>query len=141
MDVFGRRVSLSVAAAEAFSAMHAAAVEDDLHLLLISGFRSIERQAEILTRKMERGLPLEEALKFTAYPGHSEHHTGRAVDLGSPACKHLSREFEATEEFAWLNRHAHRFDFALSYPRGNVQGIGYEPWHWCLSLPVPTEIS
>jgi len=34
--------------------------------------------------------------------------------------------------FAWLARHAHRFGFAMTYPRGNRLGIAYEPWHWAV---------
>ncbi|HTH44124.1 MAG TPA: D-alanyl-D-alanine carboxypeptidase family protein [Oxalicibacterium sp.] len=40
-------------------------------------------------------------------------------------------EFADTEAFRWLERHAARFDFKLSYPRGNALGFIYEPWHWC----------
>lgn len=111
--------------------MHFAAESDGARLLLLSGFRSIARQTEIVRRKIEAGKSLEEVLRTSAYPGFSEHHTGRAIDLGSPDCEHLSEAFEATREFHWLTRHASRFGFFLSYPRHNPAGIAYEPWHWC----------
>jgi D-alanyl-D-alanine carboxypeptidase len=38
--------------------------------------------------------------------------------------------FEHTEAFAWLQGHAAAYGFRMSYPRGNVHGISYEPWHW-----------
>ncbi len=72
-------------------------------------------------------------LTVNAYPGFSEHHTGRAIDIGSPDCPLLTEGFARTKEFAWLQTHARRFRFALSYPLGNRFGIAYEPWHWCLS--------
>ena len=56
---------------------------------------------------------------------------GRALDLGSPAAVDLDEDFARTREYRWLTRHAARFGFRLSYPRGNPHGIGFEPWHWC----------
>jgi D-alanyl-D-alanine carboxypeptidase len=70
-----------------------------------------------------------------AYPGHSEHHTGRAIDLGAPSVAPLEEEFENTPEFAWLRARAGSFGFQMTYPRSNVHGIVYEPWHWCMRDP------
>lgn len=135
-DVFGREVRLSPEAADAWLAMRGAAETAGVRLLLISGFRSIERQTEIVRRKLEAGAILEDVLTVSAYPGHSEHHTGRAVDIGSPDCAHLTEAFETTREFLWLAEHAAGFGFVLSYPRDNPHGIAFEPWHWCLT-PAP----
>jgi len=132
LDVFGRETRLTPAAADAWLGMRRAAEGDGARLLLLSGFRSIERQTEIVRRKLNAGLALEDILKVSAYPGYSEHHTGRAVDIGSPDCAHLAEAFEHTREFAWLTAHAADFGFALSYPRANAHGIAFEPWHWCM---------
>ena len=43
---------------------------------------------------------------------------------------HLSTAFEDTSAFAWLQSHAPRYSFELSFPKGNSQGVSYEPWHW-----------
>lgn len=131
LDAFGREVSLAVEAAAAWAAMRAEAERGGVKLLLLSGFRSIERQAEIVGKKLAAGQALADILRVNAYPGFSEHHTGRAVDVGSADCEHLSEAFETTREFAWLRQHAARFGFTLSYPRDNPYGITYEPWHWC----------
>ncbi len=130
-DASGRPVRLEKGAAEAWEAMRAAAERGGVRLLLLSGFRSVGRQTEIIEGKMRLGVGWEDILKVSAYPGHSEHHTGRAVDLGSPDCPHLSEAFESTGEFGWLVAHAGAFGFTLSYPRSNRHGIAYEPWHWC----------
>jgi zinc D-Ala-D-Ala carboxypeptidase len=111
--------------------MQAAARSAGIDLWLLSAFRSIARQAELLRRKLAAGQDLDEALRFTAYPGHSEHHTGRAVDVGTAGCEHLSEAFDQTAAFAWLTAHAASFGFHLSYPKETTSGIGYEPWHWC----------
>lgn len=132
-DVFGREVRLTHDAAKAWESISHASEQAGVRLLLLSGFRSIQRQAEIVKRKLDAGILFEEILQVSAYPGFSEHHTGRAIDIGSPHCEHFTESFEQTAEFTWLCEHASEFGFLLSYPRGNRHGISYEPWHWCLA--------
>lgn len=131
-DAFGREVLLAPEAATAWLGMQRKSEADGVRLLLLSGFRSVSRQREIVQRKLDAGLSLDAILRVSAYPGFSEHHTGRAIDLGAPDCEHLSEAFERTPEFAWLVNHASQFGFSLSYPRENPHGIVYEPWHWSL---------
>ena len=130
LDVFGREQRLAPEAAEAWTSMCAAAARDGVRLLLVSGFRSVARQREIVQRKLAAGGPWAEILRVNAYPGHSEHHSGRAIDIGSPHSVHLNEQFETTPEFHWLVEQAGRFGFTLSYPRSGESGVSYEPWHW-----------
>jgi len=111
--------------------MQAAAAAEGLNLQSLSAFRSIARQTLIIRRKLARGQSLAAILRVSAIPGCSEHHTGRALDLGCPGHWQLDTSFGRTGEYRWLRRNASRFGFMLSYPRGNPQGIQYEPWHWC----------
>lgn len=111
--------------------MQAAAAVDGVTLLPLSAFRSVARQATIIRRKLATGQRIEAILRVSAVPGCSEHHTGRALDLGAPGHLRLEASFARTREFRWLSRHAAKFGFHLSYPRGNRHGIVYEPWHWC----------
>jgi D-alanyl-D-alanine carboxypeptidase len=127
----GREFLLTPAAAAAWWKMRAAALADGQTLILLSAFRSVARQAEIIRAKRAAGQPIEAILRASAPPGFSEHHTGRAVDIGTPAHPELEASFEATPAFDWLCRHALRFGFTLSYPRGNAAGFMAEPWHWC----------
>jgi zinc D-Ala-D-Ala carboxypeptidase len=129
-DVHGRDALLHPNAAEALGRMAAEAVVCGATLLIVSAFRSIDRQTEIVRRKRDKGLSWDAILKVSAYPGFSEHHTGCAVDIGSPGCCDLVEDFEKTQEFRWLDVHAAEFGFLMSYPRGNRFGIAYEPWHW-----------
>lgn len=128
----GREFLLTPAAASAWAAMKQAAAQDGLDLRLLSAFRSVERQAEIIRARLAAGRSLDEILAASAPPGFSEHHTGRAIDIGTPESDTLEESFELTPAFAWLQQHAGRFGFVLSYPRGNAEGFIYEPWHWCL---------
>ncbi len=132
VDTLGRKIEMTPDTAQSWLQMKRTSEEADVQILLISGFRSIARQTEIIQRKLAARIPMKDILRVNAYPGHSEHHTGRALDLGSPDAEHLTEAFEATREFAWLNEHAAQFGFNLSYPRNNPHGITYEPWHWCL---------
>lgn len=122
---------LAPRAAKAWRKMQAAAARDGVMLLPLSAFRSVARQTAIVRRKLANGQSIEAILRVNAAPGCSEHHTGRALDLGSPTEMGLSVSFSRTREFRWLKRHAAKFGFNLSYPRGNRQCVSYEPWHWC----------
>ena len=120
-------------AAESFSAMQAAAAADGIALRVLSGFRSIALQKHIFFDvKSERNQSAQERARVSAPPGFSEHSTGYAMDLGdgSRPGSDLSVSFQDSPAFAWLQRHANRYHFHLSFPRHNRQGVSYEPWHW-----------
>jgi D-alanyl-D-alanine carboxypeptidase len=124
---------LTPVAAAAWKELKAAAYRDDVDIYVVSAFRSVERQAELIARKLGAGQSLHATLKILAPPGCSEHHTGRAVDLGSGRFRPLQSDFDASPAFAWLSAHAGRFGFSLSFPKDNAFGFVYEPWHWCFS--------
>ena len=130
-DIHGRTQWLQPRAARALARMRKAAASDGVELQIVSAFRSIEYQLAIIERKRARGLSIDEILRVSAAPGYSEHHSGRCVDFTAPGFEALEEGFERSLAFAWLQRNASRFGFTLSYPRGNVHGIAYEPWHWC----------
>ncbi len=117
--------------------MRQAALSEGQTLLLVSAFRSHRYQEQLVRRKLAQGVSWETILAVTAFPGFSEHHTGRAVDIGTRDSVDLTGAFEKTAEFRWLSKHAASFGFHLSYPRGNPTGIGYEPWHWAYGKALP----
>lgn len=132
LDRYRRPLWLTAAAARGWVAMREAARADDVALDAISGYRSHAYQLGIFRRKLARGQALAEILQVNAAPGYSEHHSGRALDIGTPGEPPAEESFEATPAFAWLGMNAARFGFTMSYPRDNPHGIVYEPWHWCL---------
>lgn len=140
-DRYGRPLWLATCAAQAWRVMQTAARRDGIELEAISGFRSVEHQAAIIRRKRARGLSLDSILAVNAAPGYSEHHSGRALDIGSPGEPPAEESFERTAAFAWLQRKAGRFGFRMSYPRDNPFGIVYEPWHWCWHPPAAGALS
>ncbi|MFT4045477.1 MAG: D-alanyl-D-alanine carboxypeptidase family protein [Solimonas sp.] len=127
----GRDKLLVPAAARVWLALCDAAARDGIELCLISAFRSVEFQAALIRGKLARGQTITDVLRVNAPPGYSEHHTGRAVDIGDGTTPALDEAFETTPAFAWLSAQAPRFGFRLSYPRDNREGYLYEPWHWC----------
>jgi zinc D-Ala-D-Ala carboxypeptidase len=126
----GRDKFLAPAAAAAWLRMKRRAHGAGVELLLVSAFRSYDFQVALLRGKLEKGRTLDDVLSVNAPPGYSEHHTGEAIDIGTPGCAPLEEAFESTAAFRWLTANAKRFGFTLSYPRGNPQGYVYEPWHW-----------
>ncbi|MFD0043607.1 D-alanyl-D-alanine carboxypeptidase family protein [Pseudarthrobacter scleromae] len=118
----------TVAAAEA---MFTAAEADGVIITLVSGYRSFATQAQIHDRFVaDLGLPAAEAV--SAPPGHSEHQTGWAMDIGdgSGACS-FTTCFADQPAATWAAANAHRFGFIVRYPAGSEQitGYSYEPWH------------
>lgn len=128
-SVDGANVGLTKDAAEAFEQMSADAAKQGLDIKAASGFRSVEEQKKIWDGKVANSTP-EEVAKVSAPPGHSEHHTGKTVDIATNANPTLTRDFEASPEFQWLRENAGNYGYELSFPEGNSQGVDYEPWHW-----------
>jgi D-alanyl-D-alanine carboxypeptidase len=127
----GKEHFLIPVAATAWRNLKSAAHDDQIVVFIVSGFRSIKRQTEIVRRKLNAGACIEDVLKVCAPPGYSEHHTGCAVDLATTGSVSLEISFEETPAFRWLQSHANGFGFYLSFPKGNTCGYQYEPWHWC----------
>jgi D-alanyl-D-alanine carboxypeptidase len=129
-DIYQREQRLVPAAAAAWRSMKDSASAEGVDLQVVSAYRSVEYQEGILRRKLENGQRIEEILRVSAAPGYSEHHTGRAVDITTPAYPVLEEEFEQSEAFSWLTESAGAYGFHMSFPRDNPHGVAYEPWHW-----------
>lgn len=126
----GRDKFLTPGAAVAWARMREAARNDGVELLLYSAFRGFDYQLALIRGKIARGRSLDEVLAVNAPPGCSEHHSGRALDLGCTGVAPLEETFESTQAFAWLTRRGGEFGFRMSFPRDNRWGYTYEPWHW-----------
>ncbi|MFC0677439.1 D-alanyl-D-alanine carboxypeptidase family protein [Lysobacter korlensis] len=129
-DRYRRPLWMRADAANAWRHMREAAHREGIVLESISGYRSHDYQLGIFERKLARGLTVEQILTVNAAPGYSEHHSGCALDIGTPGEPPAEESFEHTAAFAWLQRNAAAHGFHMSYPRDNPHGIVYEPWHW-----------
>ncbi|MCY7391169.1 MAG: D-alanyl-D-alanine carboxypeptidase family protein [Leptolyngbyaceae cyanobacterium CAN_BIN12] len=126
-------VKLRKAAAKAYQEMQAAAQQEGVSLVPLSGFRTLTDQDYLFFgKKAERGQVAAERAKVSAPPGYSEHHTGYTLDIGDGAVPalNLSPDFENTSAYKWLKVNAPFHSFELSFPKNNKQGVNYEPWHW-----------
>jgi D-alanyl-D-alanine carboxypeptidase len=129
-NLVGTMQRLAPATAAAWREMKSSAADAGVQLLLVSGFRTIRHQAELIRRKLAAGQSIENILTVNAAPGFSEHHTGRAVDIATPGTRPLTAEFDTSAAFSWLRANARAFGFRMPYGRGNRFGFEYEPWHW-----------
>ena len=135
-DRYHRPLWLRVDAAQAWQRLRSAASRDGVVLEAISGYRSHDYQLGIFERKRARGQDVDAILRVNAAPGFSEHHSGLALDIGTPGEPPAEESFEATRAFTWLRTHAAAHGFTMSYPRDNPHGIVHEPWHWRFDGPA-----
>lgn len=114
--------------AKAYYAFQAAARAAGYRFSAVSGYRGIESQRRIYNSYLQNDPP-HVVDTYSARPGFSEHHTGRAVDLAGSSGGLL--DFESTPECAYVHENAHLYGFILRYPLGWewATGYQYEPWH------------
>ncbi|WP_420758980.1 M15 family metallopeptidase [Nostoc sp. CALU 546] len=123
---------LNPEACQAFMKMIYAARDAGVWIIPVSGFRSVQQQEKLFQNQIKRHGSAKEAAKISAPPGHSEHHTGFAIDLtdGKSPKQDITFAFENTDAYRWLTRYAKEFGFEMSFPSNNGQGVSFEPWHW-----------
>lgn len=92
---------------------------------LRSGFRSYNTQKTLYNRYV-RQYGQASADTFSAKPGHSEHQTGLAFDVGA-----IDDNYGNTPAGRWLAQNCHNYGFIIRYPKGKqaITGYKYEPWH------------
>lgn len=108
-------------------------LEKEPSIVGVSGYRTREEQVQIFEDSLkENGREFTE--KYVAFPGHSEHQTGLAIDLAENRdeidfiCPEFPREGicqrfrEKMAGFGFIERYAKE--------KQNVTGIGAEPWHF-----------
>ncbi len=117
-------------AARALEEMFDAALEDGIELLGISGYRSYYTQRNIYERRLKEAGE-EHVSRYNAKPGHSEHQTGLAMDVGCPGYLDLTERFANTPAYRWLQKNAHLYGFIIRYTEYGEEETGYafEPWH------------
>lgn len=99
-------------------------------LLVACGYRSKEVQESLYNDKVERD-GVEEADKWVAKPGYSEHQTGYAFDL-SLMSDGITYEYTGEGDYAWINQNCYKYGFIVRYPvdKASITHIEYEPWHF-----------
>jgi D-alanyl-D-alanine carboxypeptidase len=121
---------------EAFHALEelVAGLVDDTgcdDLLLYSGHRSLAEQQRIWDSNMA-SYGEDYTKTYVAVPGHSEHHSGYACDLGFYTDDGLSIPLVDHEYGPWVWAHCTEYGYILRYPedKADITGIGHEQWHF-----------
>lgn len=129
---------------EQWNAWKNAALNAGHNLYLVSGYRDVDLQAHYFSNTyqsyLNSGFSEDEALSRTKLyltePGHSEHHTGLAIDIVDAAWqasgKGLQTAYETQASQQWMVQTMVDYGFILRYPLGkeDITGIQYEPWHF-----------
>ena len=134
-DVDG--VSVDARIAKKVKEFLAAAQEIDPSYHLISGYRSVAYQTELITVMFNRKWLLtkfdgvsggEKVQTYSQPPGASEHQTGLAIDMSTVD----SLNEADPDTVAKVKELAPKYGFVLRFPDGKTSstGVGYEDWHF-----------
>ena len=118
----GNNQYLEASRAEAFLAMQAAAKQDGVTLLPVSGFRSVAEQTVLYAKYVARLY----AAPKVAKPGYSNHSAGDALDIQIPPAGTAPDDPRRIEsrEYQWLQRNGPKFGF------NNDFAAHRETWHF-----------
>ena len=145
-DIPGTAMQLDKRVIQPFEELRDAAAKAGYPLVIISGYRSISAQQQVfddtVAMHMAQGMSAEDAkattLETVTEPGHSEHHTGLAVDIVDEDWNQnyprtvLEEEYGEQPGAKWLAKHAREYGFIVRYPnhQEGITKITYEPWHF-----------
>lgn len=118
-------------ASDALSKLFTDAKSKGFEFWAVSGYRSYDRQVYLFNNYAKKHGE-EQANRFSAKPGQSEHQTGLTMDVSIESLNYdLVEELGETPEGKWLAGNAHKFGFIIRYPKGteHITGYQYEPWH------------
>ena len=113
-------------ALNAYYSLKADANSAGFSMPLLSGFRSYNTQVGLYNRYVS-AYGQATADTFSARPGHSEHQTGLAFDVGS-----IDNNYGNTAGGKWLANNCYKYGFILRYPKDKeeITGYNYESWHY-----------
>lgn len=110
---------------DAFLSLSSDAKAIGLNIYASSGYRSYSNQKYIYENYVSMD-GKENADRYSARAGYSEHQTGLAIDVNT-----IDMSFDNTSESVWLRENAYKYGFIIRYPKGKeeITGYMYEPWH------------
>ncbi len=114
-------------ALNAFQEMSKAASDEGYEIIINSAYRSYQDQVELSDYYL-RQYGQNYVDKYVAKPGHSEHQTGLAFDIGS---KNVN-VFAKSKEYTWMLENSYKYGFILRFPKKYevITGFRNEPWHY-----------
>jgi D-alanyl-D-alanine carboxypeptidase len=118
------------------TAMVAAAKKNGTPLVSWSPYRGYAQQVKLFNGYAgwngTRYTNFDDAITFSARPGHSEHQTGLTIDFVAVGDDGLTSNWEVTRTGGWMAKNAWKYGWLMSYPKGkkDVTCYSYEPWHY-----------
>ena len=115
-------------------AMAAAAAAHGTPLGSWSAYRSYATQAKLFNIYAgwngKRYTNFDDAIQFSARPGHSEHQLGLTIDFTAKGLNGMVSGTSAAGR--WLAANAWKYGWLMSYPDGKQKTVcySYEPWHY-----------
>lgn len=119
----------------ALQAMMDAARSDNVYPIVVSGYRTAEKQQRLMSEKIadykaegySNVVAITKAKAWVAVPGTSEHQLGIAVDINADGIHSTEKEV-----YEWLTQNSYKFGFIRRYPtdKTEITGVINEPWHY-----------
>ena len=134
-NAFGEQHKVEKKTLEAYLKLKKDLLENDgIEIDLVSVYRTLQFQTDNYDRHMREHGPVF-TNKYVARPGHSEHHTGLAIDVGLVSDGKLLRygALSAVDDiFQVIQAKLPQYGFILRYPKGKepITKIAYECWHF-----------
>ncbi len=100
-------------------------------IMMACGFRSYDTQVGIYNEEIS-SIGSENAEKWVAPPGYSEHQTGYVFDLDLNIEGGNGIDYSGEGIYSWINENCSDYGFIIRYPEGKEDITGYspEPWHF-----------
>ncbi len=133
-DVINESIYLDKETYQQYKKLEEYLKEKNIIIGLASGYRTVERQQELLEEYKEK-YGEDYANKIVAPPTTSEHHTSLAIDITLQVDgKWILEEkddYKYDHIFKEIHKHLHLFGFILRYPENkeDITKYPYEPWH------------
>ena len=113
-------------------------IKSDHHngLEIVSAYRSPARQALLTFYYLDLfDFDASRVFSRVALPGYSEHGLVEETALDLDYTLEHPKDYDDLlfanrPEYDWLEKHARKFGFTLSYPPNNKYNLSFEPWHW-----------
>ena len=135
-NAVGDKVVLEKKTYEAFLRLREDILKNDgIQIEAFSTYRSVKEQEAVFERYL-KNFGLEYTKKYVAIPGHSEHHTGIALDAGilldGKFYRTVDELLSVDHLFQIVQSKLPQYGMILRYPKGKeaITKIGYEPWHF-----------
>lgn len=100
--------------------------ETGVNIMPTTAYRDYSFQETLYTKYVYQD-GVEEADKYSARPGFSEHQTGLAIDLKNPK---LTSVRLSDNDYTWLKDNAYKYGFIIRFPASKEHLTGYQEENW-----------